>query len=70
MRPHPARLAAGRAPTTPGRMVDYEATDVSAHMSFLEMLDVLNEQLDRRRARSRSPSTTTAARASAARAAS
>jgi succinate dehydrogenase / fumarate reductase iron-sulfur subunit len=28
-----------------GRMVDYKATDISEHMSFLEMLDVLNEQL-------------------------
>ena len=28
-----------------GRMVDYKVTDISDHMSFLEMLDVLNEQL-------------------------
>ncbi len=28
-----------------GRMVRYEAPDVSEHMSFLEMLDVLNERL-------------------------
>ena len=28
-----------------GRMVRYEMNDVSTHMSFLEMLDVLNEQL-------------------------
>ena len=28
-----------------GRMVTYGLTDVSEHMSFLEMLDVLNEQL-------------------------
>src|SRR4030095_4185387 len=28
-----------------GRMVQYEHTKVSPHMSFLEMLDVLNEQL-------------------------
>jgi succinate dehydrogenase / fumarate reductase, iron-sulfur subunit len=28
-----------------GRMVKYEMDDVSAHMSFLEMLDVLNERL-------------------------
>ncbi len=28
-----------------GRMVDYKVTDISEHMSFLEMLDVLNEQL-------------------------
>ena len=29
----------------PGRMVRYELPDVSTHMSFLEMLDVLNEDL-------------------------
>ena len=29
----------------PGKMVRYELDDVSEHMSFLEMLDVLNEQL-------------------------
>jgi len=29
----------------PGRMVRYEAKNVSADMSFLEMLDVLNEEL-------------------------
>lgn len=29
-----------------GRMVDYNITDVSPDMSFLEMLDVLNEQLN------------------------
>ena len=28
-----------------GRMVDYKVTDISDHMSFLEMLDGLNEQL-------------------------
>jgi succinate dehydrogenase / fumarate reductase iron-sulfur subunit len=28
-----------------GKMVDYKVTDISEHMSFLEMLDVLNEQL-------------------------
>lgn len=28
-----------------GRMVKYEMNDVSTHMSFLEMLDVLNDQL-------------------------
>jgi len=28
-----------------GRMVRYEAADVNEHMSFLEMLDVLNEEL-------------------------
>lgn len=30
---------------TPGRFVDYQVDDISADMSFLEMLDVLNEQL-------------------------
>jgi succinate dehydrogenase / fumarate reductase, iron-sulfur subunit len=29
----------------PGRMVRYEVKDVNPHMSFLEMLDVLNEEL-------------------------
>ncbi|CAA0150845.1 succinate dehydrogenase/fumarate reductase iron-sulfur subunit [Tenacibaculum maritimum] len=28
-----------------GKMVDYKVTDISDHMSFLEMMDVLNEQL-------------------------
>lgn len=28
-----------------GEMVDYKVTDISEHMSFLEMMDVLNEQL-------------------------
>ena len=32
-------------PDAPGRFVDYELPDVSEHMSFLEMLDVLNERL-------------------------
>jgi succinate dehydrogenase / fumarate reductase iron-sulfur subunit len=32
-------------PDAPGSMVDYEVDDVSTEMSFLEMLDVLNEQL-------------------------
>ena len=31
--------------TTPGKMVQYKIDDVSADMSFLEMLDVLNERL-------------------------
>ncbi|MFX4271102.1 succinate dehydrogenase/fumarate reductase iron-sulfur subunit [Propionibacteriaceae bacterium Y1685] len=35
-------------PTDKGRMVPYELDDVSEHMSFLEMLDVLNEQLTER----------------------
>ena len=42
---HPPRLAPDRAPTTPGRMERYEVKGVNEHMSFLEMLDVLNEQL-------------------------
>ena len=28
-----------------GRMEQYEAKNISAHMSFLEMLDVVNEDL-------------------------
>jgi succinate dehydrogenase / fumarate reductase, iron-sulfur subunit len=32
-------------PGTPGRMVEYEARDISPDMSFLEMLDVVNERL-------------------------
>ena len=32
---------------TTGKLVTYELGDVSPHMSFLEMLDVLNEQLTR-----------------------
>jgi succinate dehydrogenase / fumarate reductase iron-sulfur subunit len=32
-------------PQDKGKMVDYNISDVSDHMSFLEMLDVLNEQL-------------------------
>ena len=35
-------------PDTPGRLVDFEASDVSPDMSFLEMLDVVNEGLIRR----------------------
>ncbi|MGD0694366.1 MAG: succinate dehydrogenase/fumarate reductase iron-sulfur subunit [Terriglobia bacterium] len=31
--------------TAPGKMVRYELPNVSEHMSFLEMLDVLNEEL-------------------------
>ncbi|MFH6602987.1 succinate dehydrogenase/fumarate reductase iron-sulfur subunit [Maribacter algicola] len=30
---------------TKGKMVDYQVKDISEHMSFLEMMDVLNEQL-------------------------
>jgi succinate dehydrogenase / fumarate reductase iron-sulfur subunit len=32
-------------PSAPGRMVKYEAKDISPDMSFLEMLDVVNEGL-------------------------
>lgn len=32
-------------PQDKGKIVDYNISDVSDHMSFLEMLDVLNEQL-------------------------
>ncbi len=32
-------------PTAPGRMVTYQVADISPDMSFLEMLDVLNEGL-------------------------
>ncbi len=35
-------------PDAPGQMVTYPMTDVSPDMSFLEMLDVLNEQLTAR----------------------
>jgi len=35
-------------PDAPGRMVRYEANDVSPDMSFLEMLDVVNERLTER----------------------
>lgn len=35
-------------PHAPGKLVDYTATDVSEHMSFLELLDVVNEQLTAR----------------------
>jgi succinate dehydrogenase / fumarate reductase, iron-sulfur subunit len=40
-------LQVWRQPSTsaPGRMVRYEAHDISPDMSFLEMLDVLNERL-------------------------
>ena len=32
-------------PKDPGRFVDYTVPDANEHMSFLELLDVLNEQL-------------------------
>jgi succinate dehydrogenase / fumarate reductase iron-sulfur subunit len=34
-----------QGPDAPGRMVRYEAHDISPDMSFLEMLDVVNERL-------------------------
>ncbi len=34
-----------QGPNTPGKMVQYDAPDVSPDMSFLEMLDVVNERL-------------------------
>src|SRR5436190_5847047 len=34
-----------KSPADEGRMVKYEVTGVTDHASFLEMLDVLNEQL-------------------------
>jgi succinate dehydrogenase / fumarate reductase, iron-sulfur subunit len=33
------------SPRDPGQLVDYEVEDISPDMSFLEMLDVLNERL-------------------------
>jgi succinate dehydrogenase / fumarate reductase iron-sulfur subunit len=54
-------------PGQAGRFVEYPARGVNPDMSFLEMLDVVNDEL-RRGARSRSRSPTTAARGSAGRA--
>jgi len=34
-----------KGPNDKGQMVDYNVTEISEHMSFLEMMDVLNEQL-------------------------
>ena len=34
-----------KGPEDKGKMVDYKIADISEHMSFLEMMDVLNEQL-------------------------
>jgi len=34
-----------KSPQDKGQMVDYKVKDISEHMSFLEMMDVLNEQL-------------------------
>ena len=33
------------SPTAAGNFVNYPMNDVNSHMSFLEMLDVLNERL-------------------------
>jgi len=33
-------------PDAPGRMETYEAEDISEEMSFLEMLDIVNERLN------------------------
>ena len=54
-------------PDAPGAFETYDVPGVSPDMSFLEMLDLVNERLIST-ARSRSRSTTTAAKASAARA--
>lgn len=34
-----------KGPQEKGQMVEYKVTDISEHMSFLEMMDVLNEDL-------------------------
>ncbi|MCK0144172.1 succinate dehydrogenase/fumarate reductase iron-sulfur subunit [Arenibacter sp. F26102] len=34
-----------KGPQDKGKMVQYKVTEISEHMSFLEMMDVLNEQL-------------------------
>ena len=34
-----------KGPDEPGKLVKYQVENVTTHMSFLEMLDVLNEQL-------------------------
>ncbi len=54
-------------PDAAGRFEVYEMRDVSAEMSFLELFDVLNEQLNAA-ARSPSRSITTAVKGSADRA--
>src|ERR671918_306540 len=41
----PLRIWRQPSPNAPGAMVRYQAPDVSPDMSFLEMLDVLNERL-------------------------
>ncbi|GMU66045.1 MAG: succinate dehydrogenase [Acidobacteriota bacterium] len=37
-----------KGPDAPGRLVAYDVPDASEHMSFLELLDVLNERLTER----------------------
>jgi succinate dehydrogenase / fumarate reductase iron-sulfur subunit len=37
-------------PSAAGRLVDYDARDISPDASFLEMLDVMNERLTERAA--------------------
>ena len=37
-----------RGPKEPGQFVDYSLDNVPTNISFLEMLDMLNEQLVRR----------------------
>jgi succinate dehydrogenase / fumarate reductase iron-sulfur subunit len=39
------RIWRQKSPNEKGRLVSYQLDDVSEHMSFLEMLDVLNEKL-------------------------
>lgn len=53
-------------PKAKGRMVQYDAPDISPDMSFLEMLDVINERL-MERGKSPSPSIMIAGKGSAAR---
>ena len=39
------RIWRQKGPDTPGQLVEYDAPDISPDMSFLEMLDVVNERL-------------------------
>jgi succinate dehydrogenase / fumarate reductase iron-sulfur subunit len=39
------RIWRQNGPTAKGKMVTYKVSDISPDMSFLEMLDVLNERL-------------------------
>ena len=52
-------------PGAPGKMVEHQAGDISPDMSFLEMLDVVNERLMQRE-KSPSRSTMIAGKGSAA----